>query len=223
MVNAMADVRSMDRLLGWLGASASRRASIGGVAAGLVGLGAFGRGERARVKAGPRSGGRVKTVQLAGTESFLASPQEVWDFLTNAELSAVCFASPERLTTISPTEFEFLVSRRYGRFNPSGTITSTWLDMVTPIEDGTLGSGQQVGTGTASAGGSLEYSLKFTLAPAHGGTATEANYTAEVTFYGLLAKVSQAQLTSYVQSIAYQYVQCVHASNNWGRRGPDRA
>ena len=199
----------MDRLLGWLGTSANRRASIGGVAAGLVGLGAFGRGERAQVQASPRGGGQVRTVQISGTEMFIASPQQVWDFVTNAESGASCSAAVQQVTSISPSQFEVLVSRKYGRFNPSGTVEGIWSDMVAPT------SGKLSGTGTASAGGSLEHSLEFTLAPALGGAATEVNYTAEVTFYGPLAKVNQAQLTSYVQSTAYLFVQCMHTTNGW--------
>ncbi|MGI9253076.1 MAG: hypothetical protein ACR2J8_04970, partial [Thermomicrobiales bacterium] len=74
-----------------LGASASRRAGIGGLAAGILGIGLGGKAAGAQADSQKRDK-RSRTVKISGKETFNATPEEIYAFVTDPERGAACSA-----------------------------------------------------------------------------------------------------------------------------------
>lgn len=201
------DDRAVGRFCRWLGTSTNRRTGIGGIAAGLLGFGLNEAGSGAQPASQARKASR--TVKFSGAETFNASPQEVWNFVTDADSGASCSAAVQRVTSQSGNRFEVKVKFQRGAFNPSGTVEGIWSNMVAQK------SGKLSGTGKASAGGWLEHNLEFTMKPVQGGAATTTEFMADVVFYGMLARVSQKRLNKYVESTGNKFIQCVRDRNGW--------
>ncbi|MFM9106409.1 MAG: CoxG family protein [Chloroflexota bacterium] len=192
--------RSIGVLVRSLGARVSRRAGIGGVAAGLLSIGLNEAGAGAGAVS-EKQGKRSRTVRVSGTETFDASPGDVWDFVTDPESAAPCSPAFKKITSMSRMSFNLNVSYRKGCFDPSGSVEGTYSEMV--VNE----SGRLSGTGKASGGGKLSHDLSFVLRPVMG--TTEVDYDAKVTFTGILAYCPQNTLEKHVNTVKRKYVKCM--------------
>ncbi|MGI9254098.1 MAG: CoxG family protein, partial [Thermomicrobiales bacterium] len=149
------------------------------------------------------------TVKISGKETFNATPEEIYAFVTDPERGAACSAAVEELTSQSGGKFTVKVAYRKGAFNPSGTVDGAFSNLVKDK------SGRLSGTGIAIGGGRLEHRLEFMLATVPGIQATDASYTAEVVFKGALGGFSQKFLEKQVNTVASKFVLCARKTNGW--------
>ncbi len=141
-------------------------------------------------------------MHLEGNVSIAAPRPKVWTFLTDPEAVAQCTPGLESMTIVEPgRKFRAVASVGLGSVKARFTLDVEWVDLQVPERARAKAHGTAPGS-TADVAGEL-------ILREASATATELQWSADVTILGTIASLASRMMGSVTEKLAGQFFECV--------------
>ena len=143
-------------------------------------------------------------MELLGSVTIPASPQQVWEALNNPEILRLCIPGCEEVQQISPEEMHARVSLRMGPVRARFTGKVKMTD-IRPLQGYTLNF-----EGSGGSAGFAKGHSAITLSAV--GNSTQLDYTAEATVAGKLGQIGGRLIDASSKQLADKFFASLKAS-----------
>jgi carbon monoxide dehydrogenase subunit G len=141
-------------------------------------------------------------MQFSGTHRIEATPQEVWDFVTDPQGVSSCVPDVQSIDPISPSQFKAVVKAGLGPVRGKFNFDINWKELDEPKLARMSAQGKTPGS-------AVTMDTVMTLTPLDGGSATELSWTADVVVHGMIASVGARLMNGFVEKQTEQFFGCL--------------
>ncbi|MFM9106408.1 MAG: CoxG family protein [Chloroflexota bacterium] len=148
-------------------------------------------------------------MQFSGTHRIEATPQEVWNFVTDAQGVSSCVPDVQSIETVSPEQFKAVVKAGLGPVRGKFSFDVHWKEMDEPKLAKMSAQGKTPGS-------AVTMDTVMTLTPLDGGAATELTWTADIVVHGMIASVGARLMNGFVEKQTEQFFGCLSSKVKGG-------
>ena len=141
-------------------------------------------------------------MQFSGAHRIEATPQEVWNFVTDPHGVSSCVPDVQSIETISPEKFKAVVKAGLGPVRGKFNFDITWKEMEEPRVAKMSAQGKTPGS-------AVTMDTVMTLTPLDAGAATELAWTADVVVHGMIASVGARLMNGFVEKQTEMLFDCL--------------